>query len=79
MFVGPPQKTDWRIRPTRANGLPALGIYRRLEAEAGGGYQPFALQVVELDAAGQQVAALVNFLNPKLLACFGLPLALPAD
>ncbi len=68
---------QWRVLPTRANGHPALAIYRR--AAAGAPYLPFTLQVLVLDAAGGQVTALVNFLNPALLACFGLPAALPAD
>jgi RNA polymerase sigma-70 factor (ECF subfamily) len=67
---------QWRLLPTRANGQPALAIYRR--AEAGKPFQAFTLQLLTIDPATGQIAELINFLNPALLACFSLPAELPA-
>jgi RNA polymerase sigma-70 factor (ECF subfamily) len=57
-----------------ANGLPAWGQYK---PSADGGYEPWALQVVEISAG--RVAELTFFLDTKtLFPRFGLPPALPA-
>jgi RNA polymerase sigma-70 factor, ECF subfamily len=57
-----------------ANGLPAWGQYK---PAADGGYEPWALQVVEISAG--RVAELTFFLDTKtLFPRFGLPLAFPA-
>lgn len=60
---------QWHLLPTRANGSPAFGLYRR-EAEAGA-YQFFGLMV--LDVEGEQIASLVGFLELSSLSSFGLP------
>jgi RNA polymerase sigma-70 factor (ECF subfamily) len=58
----------------RANGLPAWGQYK---PSPDGGYEPWALQVVEVSAG--RVAELTFFLDTKtLFPRFGLPAALPA-
>jgi RNA polymerase sigma-70 factor (ECF subfamily) len=66
-------RSQWHLLPTRANGSPAFGLYRR-EAEAGA-YQFFALMV--LDVEGEQIASLVGFLELSSLSSFGLPPILP--
>lgn len=65
----------WRLLPTRANGSPACGLYRR-EAEAGI-YQLFGLLV--LVVVGEQIGSLVAFLDLSSLSSFALPLTLPAS
>jgi RNA polymerase sigma-70 factor (ECF subfamily) len=60
---------QWRLLPTRANGSPAFGLYRR-EAEAGV-YQFFGLVVLGVE--GKQIASLVAFLEVSSLSSFGLP------
>ena len=77
VFAGAPGGWQWRVTPTRANGQPALAIYRRPAGDHAAPFTAFTLQVLVLDPATGQVAALVNFLNPALLRCFGLPTALP--
>jgi RNA polymerase sigma-70 factor, ECF subfamily len=63
----------WRLLPTRANGSPACGLYRR---EAGAGvYQLFGLIV--LDVVDEQIGSLVAFLEPSSLSSFALPPTLP--
>ena len=57
-----------RMLRTRANGFPAFGLYR---PAPGGGYEPFALQVVEI--SGDQISGLHAFLEPHLFKLFGLP------
>ena len=64
---------QWRLLPTRANGSPAFGLYRReAEAEA---YQLFGLLV--LDVEGEQIASLVAFLETSSLLFFALPSTFP--
>ena len=60
---------QWRLRPTRANGQPAFGIYQR---DAAGVYQAFGLQVLTLSAgAGAvRIAAITSFLQPEWLGYF---------
>src|SRR5579864_9533027 len=65
---------QWRLLPTRANGSPAFGLYRR-EAEAGV-YQLFGLVV--LGVVGEQIASLVAFLEVSSLSSFALPPTLPS-
>jgi RNA polymerase sigma-70 factor (ECF subfamily) len=58
------------IPTTAANGSPAFGQYKPSE---GGGYEPWALQVIEIDAG--QIVELTFFLDTKrLFPLFGLPL-----
>ncbi len=65
-----------RVIPTvSANGSPAFGQYK--PAESGEGYEPWALQVLELSGGG--VAELTFFLDTEtLFPLFGLPLRLDA-
>jgi len=64
---------QWRLLPTRANGSPALGCYRR---EAGADvYQLFGLVV--LGVVGEQIASLIAFLELSSLSSFALPPTLP--
>jgi RNA polymerase sigma-70 factor (ECF subfamily) len=58
-----------RLVPTTANGRPAFGQYK---PSPDGGYEPWALQVVELSDGG--VAELTFFLDTaSLFPLFGLP------
>jgi RNA polymerase sigma-70 factor (ECF subfamily) len=61
----------WRLLPTRANGQPAFGLYRRNEA---GTYNAYGIQVVTL--AGKLVADITTFQVPALATYFNLPLTL---
>jgi RNA polymerase sigma-70 factor, ECF subfamily len=65
---------QWRLLPTRANGSPAFGLYRR-EAEAGV-YQLFGLVV--LGVVGEQIGSLVAFLELSSLSSFALLPTLPS-
>jgi RNA polymerase sigma-70 factor (ECF subfamily) len=57
--------------PTTANGLPAFGQYK--PAASGDGYEPWALQVVEM--AGDEIVGICFFLDTaRLFPLFGLPL-----
>jgi len=60
-----------RVLPTRAaNGAPAFGQYK--PSEAGDGYEPWALQVLEV--AGGRVVELTFFLDTeRVFPLFGLP------
>jgi RNA polymerase sigma-70 factor (ECF subfamily) len=62
-----------RLVPTAASGGPAFGSYR---PDADGGFQPFALQVIEI--SGDRIVGHHNFLDTDLFAAFGLPTRLPA-
>jgi RNA polymerase sigma-70 factor (ECF subfamily) len=62
----------WRLRMTRANGQPALGLYRRDEAK--GPFHAFAVQLLRLD--NNWITELVSFLDPTLFVYFELPHAL---
>ena len=57
-----------RLLRTRANGLPALGSYR---PAPGGGYEAFAIQVIESE--GGRITGLHAFLEPRLFPLFDLP------
>jgi RNA polymerase sigma-70 factor (ECF subfamily) len=65
-----------RVIPTvAANGSPAFGQYK--PSESGEGYDPWALQVLEL--SGGRIAELTFFLDVEtLFPLFGLPLRLDA-
>jgi RNA polymerase sigma-70 factor, ECF subfamily len=65
---------QWRLLPTRANGSPAFGLYRR-EAEADV-YQLAGLVV--LGVVGEQIGSLVAFLELSSLSSFALPPTLPS-
>ena len=64
--------TQGRVIPTvSANGSPAFGQYK--PNEAGDGYEPWALQVLEL--AEGRIVELTFFLDTaRLFPLFGLPL-----
>jgi RNA polymerase sigma-70 factor, ECF subfamily len=57
-----------KLLVTKANGRPAVGIYRPAEP---GAWEPFNLCV--LDFAGGQITAIHNFIFPELFPAFGLP------
>jgi RNA polymerase sigma-70 factor (ECF subfamily) len=62
------------IPTTAANGSPAFGQYKPSE---GGGYEPWALQVIEIDAG--KIVELTFFLDTqRLFPLFGLPLQFEA-
>ena len=65
-----------RVIPTMAaNGAPAFGQYK--QSETGDGYEPWALQVLELSADG--ISELTFFLSTdRLFPLFGLPPRLEA-
>jgi RNA polymerase sigma-70 factor (ECF subfamily) len=57
-----------------ANGSPAFGQYK--PSESGEGYEPWALQVVELEQG--KIVELTFFLDTEtLFPLFGLPLRFP--
>jgi len=60
-----------RMLRTRANGGPAVGIYKPTPA---GDFAAFAIQVVE--ASGPWIVGLHTFIDPRLFPEFGLPLRL---
>lgn len=61
-----------RLVPTRANGLPAFGQYKKAPD---GTYFPWALQVVELEDG--KIRDFTFFLEAeRLFPLFGLPLSL---
>ncbi|MEU5694467.1 RNA polymerase subunit sigma-70 [Actinosynnema sp. NPDC020468] len=62
---------DVRLIPTRANGQPAFGQYRRIGDE----YRPFALVVVEFSA--DRVVSTTTCLDPDLFGLFDLPMTFP--
>jgi len=61
----------FRLRPTRANGQPAFGFYRR--DEAAGIYRAESIQIVSLDDDAARITTLTNFFDANLFARFGLP------
>lgn len=64
----------WRLRPTRANGQPAFGLFRATEER--GHYRAYGIQVVTL--ANQAISDVITFINPALFPHFGLPATLSA-
>jgi RNA polymerase sigma-70 factor, ECF subfamily len=63
----------WRLLPTRANGQPAFGLYRR--DGPGSDYNAYGIQVVTVE--DQQIADITTFRNPALVGHFKLPRTLP--
>lgn len=64
-----------RLIATAANGAPAFGHYKR--HPAGGGHEPWALQVLEVSRG--RISAIHSFLDAeRLFPSFGLPAHLPA-
>ncbi len=64
---------NFRLLPTRANGSPAFGLYRR---EAGADdYQLFGLLV--LGVVGEEIGSLVAFLGLSSFSSFALPPSIP--
>ena len=59
---------DFRAVATEANGLPALGVYRRAKD---GTFAPFALHVLDLD--GGKVRGLTAFIDTRFFPYFALP------
>jgi RNA polymerase sigma-70 factor (ECF subfamily) len=57
-----------RLVPTAANGAPAFALYK---PTVDGGFEAFAIQVV--DVVGDRIAGLHTFIEPDLVARFGLP------
>jgi RNA polymerase sigma-70 factor, ECF subfamily len=63
----------FRMLPTTANGQPAFAIYLR---EGDGVYRAHGIMVLTI--ATSRVTRVTTFIDPGLLATFGLPPALPA-
>ena len=70
----PPVYRARRLIRTSANGQPALASYRPL---ADGLFHAHAVHVLTVSAAG--IERITAFLDPGLLAVFGLPPTLPGD
>ncbi|GHO57513.1 RNA polymerase subunit sigma-70 [Ktedonobacter robiniae] len=68
-----PPCRQWHLLPTRANGCPAFGLYRR---EAGADDSQLFGMVV-LDVEGTQIVSMVAFLELSSLSFFALPPTLP--
>ncbi|GAA3558816.1 RNA polymerase subunit sigma-70 [Amycolatopsis ultiminotia] len=62
-------KVDFRVRETRANGLPALATYVRIDGE----FRAFALNTLRIH--GGKVAEVTTF-GPESLSVFGFPAVL---
>jgi RNA polymerase sigma-70 factor (ECF subfamily) len=60
-----------RLLAIRANGCPAVAVYR---PDASGAFQPYAIMVLEITR--NRIAAIYAFLDTSLFSLFGLP---PAD
>jgi RNA polymerase sigma-70 factor, ECF subfamily len=58
-----------RLRPTAANGQPALAVYA--PAAAGTALVPFAVKVLTVD--GDRISGITGFVTPQLFPAFGLP------
>lgn len=61
----------WRLRPARANGQTAFGLYRR----AGAGYDAYGIQVLTISDG--LISDIITFRIPNLCGRFGLPAHLP--
>jgi RNA polymerase sigma-70 factor (ECF subfamily) len=59
-----------RVLATRANGSPAVAVYR---PDPSGAFQPYAVMV--LDITSNRIAAIHAFLDGSLFSVFGLPSA----
>jgi RNA polymerase sigma-70 factor, ECF subfamily len=60
--------TRLKLTPTRANGRPAVAIFRRTE---GRGLIPHGISVLQME--GGQVVGIDSFIDPALLPRFGFP------
>ncbi|MGW4245541.1 RNA polymerase subunit sigma-70 [Nocardia sp. NPDC004722] len=60
------RKDLWLLRPTRANGQPAVVAYKHLE---GNRYGAYGIQVLTL--IGDRIARITSFNDPALVAAFG--------
>jgi len=60
--------TRLKLTPTRANGRPAVAIYR---ATADGGLTGHGISVLEIE--GEQIVRIDAFVDPAVLPRFGLP------
>ena len=63
---------QWRMRPSRANGQPALVVHKRVDD----GYEPYGVQVLGL--IGGRIARITAFNDPGLVPTFGLAAPPPA-
>ncbi len=64
----------WRLRPTRANGQTAFGVYAF--DGVNGLYRGYGIQVVSFHAG--LISDITTFRDPSLVSCFSLPMMLPA-
>lgn len=71
IFAGQAQGR-WMLRPTRANGQIAFGVYRQ---SAAGGYDAYGVQV--LTFRDGLISDIITFRIPTLVDQFGLPASLP--
>ncbi len=74
-LVAEPFALDWRRLPTRANGQPALGWYRRDEQR--GAHVAEVLEVLTL--RGARISAVTAFIDRAAFARFALPDELPDE
>ena len=63
----------WRLLPSRANGQPALLVYKR---GGDGSYRAYGVHV--LTVTGSRIARITAFIDPALVATFGFPPVLAA-
>ncbi|HEY8208682.1 MAG TPA: sigma-70 family RNA polymerase sigma factor [Myxococcaceae bacterium] len=68
LLAGGDARGRYKLEITWANGAPAVAVYER---DAGGAYRPRAIQV--LTYAGEGVAEVISFLDPRLPERFGFP------
>ncbi len=66
---------QWLLLPTRANGSPACGLYRREVGEEG--YRLSSLWVLGVE--GEQIGSIVVFLDAASFTAFGLPSAIEGE
>ena len=71
VFAGGPSGWEWRIVHKRANGNPALAMYRRASPQEP--FRIFTFQTLDIDPGTTQIAVLINFLTPTIVTWFGLP------
>src|SRR5579875_306793 len=70
-----PPGRQWRLRPSRANGSPAFGMYRREAGEDS--YQLSSLWVLGVE--GEQIGNIVVFLDVASFTAFGLPSSIEGE
>jgi RNA polymerase sigma-70 factor (ECF subfamily) len=63
-----------RLVPTAANAQPAFAVYER---DAAGRFAAHSIHVLTLARSRDAISAMTLFLEPRLLAAFGLPPVLP--